>query len=130
MDTAVDTGGASASTGLAVQPAGGTHPTALGPCLYVGMGETSMVEQLNAWGIARDGDMLDLRANLGNTQTVLAAAFDQARSALNAIVDGFRTEAEVMRQQTQNEAAQGLARLEHVVAAARQRFDAQDMRFT
>ena len=131
MDTAaLDTAAASASSLAAVQPAGGTQTRTLGPCLYVGMGEASMVEQINAWGIARDSDMLDLRANLADTQTVLAAAFDQARSALNAIVDGFRTEAESMRQQTQNEAAQGLARLEHVVAAARQRFDAQDVRFT
>ncbi len=89
-----------------------------------------MVEQINAWGIARDGDLLDLRSNLVATQTVVATTFDQARATLLTIVVDFRTEAETMRQHGQFEATQGLARLEHVVSEARQRFAAQEVRFS
>ncbi len=133
MDTAgLDTAAASASSLAAVQPAGGTQTLlALGPCLFVGMGEASMVEQLNAWGISRDQELLDLRANLAGTQVIISASFDQATAAaLLAIVVDFRNEAATMRQHSQSEAAQSVARLEHVVAEARQRFDAQDVRFT
>ncbi len=39
----------------------------LGPGLFEGMGEASMVACLNAWGIARDSELLDLKANLSAT---------------------------------------------------------------
>ena len=102
----------------------------LGPCLSVGMGEASLVEQMNSWGAARDQEALDLRSNLAATQVVVSTAFDQAKETLYAIVVDFRAEAETMRQHGQYEAAQSVARLELVVAEARARFDAQDGRFT
>ena len=88
-----------------------------------------MVACLNAWGIARDSELFDLKANLSATQVGVASAFDQAKEALLAIVTDFRAEAGTMRQQGQFEAAQSIARLEQVVGEARTKFDVQDMRF-
>ncbi len=90
-----------------------------------GMSEAEAFERLNAWGIARDGDALDLKANLATTQAVVASTFEQARATLMGIAADFRGEAEALRQHSLYEAAQGLARLEQVVAEARHRFDAQ-----
>ncbi len=92
------------------------------------MSEAEVFERLNAWGIARDGDALDLKANLASTQAVVAATFGEARATLLTIVGDFRLEAETLRQHSLYEAHQGLGRLEHVVAEARLRFDAQDAR--
>ena len=117
---------AAADVGTLV-PAGGT---ALGPCLFEGMREASLVASLNAWGIARDHEMLDFKANLSSTQVGVSSAFGQAKETLLAIVTNFRAEAEATRQQGQYEAAQSVARLEQVVAEARTRFDAQDGRFS
>ena len=121
MDTAA------ASEGSLV-PAGLTQ-TMLGPCLFEGMGEQSLLSTLNAWGTARDREMLELKANLGATQVGVSSAFDQAKEALFAIVTSFRAEAGTMRQQGQYEAAQSIARLERVVGEASTKFDAQDARF-
>ena len=98
----------------------------MGPCLREGMGEASMIAQLNAWGAARDRDMLSLRADLSATQVGVSEAFTQAQEAARAIVSDFRLEAATMRQQGQNEAAQAIARLEAVVGDARARFAVQD----
>ncbi len=107
-----------------------TGQTFLGPGLTVGMGEASMVPCLNAWGAARDSELLDLKANLSATQVgVSSASFDQAKETLLAIVTDFRAEAGTMRQQGQYEAAQSVARLELVVGEARAKFDVQDVRF-
>ncbi len=130
MSTAdLDIAAASASS-LAAVPAGGVTQAVLGPCLFVGMGEASMVERMNAWGVARDQEALDLKSNLAATQVVVSTAFDQAKETLHDIVVDFRAEAETMRQHGQYEAAQSVARLEQVVAEARTRFDAQDGRFS
>jgi len=110
-----------------MRPAGETRT--LGPGLVLGMSEAEVFERLNGWGIARDGDLLDLRSNLGDTQAIVATTFDQARATLMTIVSDFRLEAETMRQHSVYEATQGLARLEQVVAEARHRFDAQEARF-
>ncbi len=117
--------GASAST-LAMQTGGGTRM--LGPGLMQGMGDAEAFERLNAWGIARDGELIDLRASLANTQAVVNATFAEARTMLMTIVGDFRLEAEALRQHSLYEAQQGLTNLERVVAEARQRFDAQDAR--
>ncbi len=69
----------------------------LGPCLFEGMGEASLVERLNAWGVARDREVLDLRADLGATQFGVSTAFEQAKETLLSIVTDFRPEAETMR---------------------------------
>ncbi len=121
MDTA-----AASESGLV--PAGLTR-TMLGPCLFEGMGEPSLISTLNAWGTARDREMLELKASLGATQVGVSSAFDQAKETLLAIVTNFRAEAETMRQQGQYEAAQSVARLEQVVGEARAKFDVQDARF-
>ena len=121
---------ADASAGVlafTAQPAGGTR--ALGPGLAPGMNDAEVFERLNAWGIARDGELLDLRANLAQTQTVVAATFEQARDTLLSSVVDFRTEADTMRQHSLYEATQNLSRLEQVVTEARHRFDAQGARF-
>ena len=126
---------AASAGSLALHDAGGaplgpqTFAMALGPCLSVGMGEAATVAVLHSWGATRDGEMLALKADLSATQAGLPSAFDQAKATLLAIVVDFRTEAETMRQHGQYEAAQSVARLEHVVAEARQRFDAQEVRF-
>ena len=119
---------ADSAVGLAIT-AGGSA-TYLGPGLAAGMSEAEVFERLNAWGIARDSDLLDLKSNLVATQVVVSTSFDQAKETLLAIVANFRAEAETMRQHGQYEAAQSVARLELVVAEARTRFDAQDVRFT
>ena len=80
---------------LTLQAAGAS--VQLGPCLAEGMGESSLVACMNAWGIARDREvlelksdvgiaMLDLKANLGLTQVEVAAAFEQAKEVLNHII--------------------------------------------
>ena len=94
------------------------------------MVDAEVFERLNAWGIARDGDALDLQANLASTQAVVASTFEQARATLMGIAADFRGEAEALRQHSLYEAAQGLSRLEQVVAEARHRFDAQEASFT
>jgi hypothetical protein len=146
MDTASEADVAAASaaasaSGLAVFAAGGA-PTAgqVGPCLMVGMGEAATVASLNSWGAARDselvqlrlivaahaGELGQLRGDLGTTQTVVASAFEQAKAALQAIVDNFRVEAAKLRYDGEVAAVQSLSRLEVVVGEARARFDAQD----
>ena len=96
-------------------PAGYTQTAMLGPGLTAGMGEASLVAALNAWGTARDQDLLDLKADLSATQVGVSGAFSQAQETLQSIVTNFRDEAETMRQHSQHEAAQSLARLELVV---------------
>ena len=88
----------------------------------------SLIGALNAWGAARDQELVELRANLSSTQVSVAAAFDQAKAALHAIVCDFRLEAETMRQQQANEAALSVGRLERVVEEARLMFGTQDAR--
>ena len=92
------------------------------------MSDGEVFERLNAWGIARDGELVDLRSSLTNTQSVVGSAFTEARATIMTIVGDFRLEAETLRQHGLYEAHQGLGRLEHVVAEARLRFDAQDAR--
>ncbi len=126
-----------ASSGLAMAFAGetfaggGTYTggAALGPCLVDGMGESALIANLNAWGSARDQEVLDLRATLGFTHVSISAAFEQAKEALLSIVASFRGEAENLRQHGQYEATASIARLELVVSEARARFDVQDLRF-
>ena len=62
------------------------------------MTEADAFERLNAWGIARDGEVLDLKASLANTQAAVGAAFGEAHAALLTIVGNFRQEAEALRQ--------------------------------
>ena len=102
---------------------GGTH---LGPGLAPGMGEAEAFGRLNAWGVARDGELVDLRASLASTQAAVGATFNEARGALMTIVNDFRMEAETMRNHGLYEATQNLERLNLVVSEARARFDAQD----
>jgi hypothetical protein len=129
---------ASAAAASASSPAATEGRT--GPCLTVGMGEASTVDALNAWGAARDGELIQLRlvveahdrelvqlrASLGATQNIVASTFEQAKTTLQAIVDSFRVEAAKLRRDAEVEATQSLARLELVVGEARARFDAQD----
>ncbi len=127
-----------AASASSLVPAGGTQTfmpagdtqTQVGPCLYEGMGEPSLIATLNAWGSARDRELLGLKAGLATAQVIVSTTFDQAKETLLAIVVNFRTEAETLRQHGQYEAVQSVARLEHVVAEARQRFDAQEVRFS
>ena len=127
---------AASASGLVLPPVAGAGTpgagtqTRLGPCLFVGMTEASMVEAMNSWGAARDQEVLDLRSNLAATQVVVSAAFEHAKETLLTIVNDFRIEAETMRQHVQHEATQSVACLELVVAEAGERFDAQDGRFT
>ncbi len=144
MDTALgaDVAAASAAasaSGLAVFAAR-REEQQVGPCLTVGMGEAATVASLNAWGAARDSELIQLRlvvaahagelgqlrGDVGLTQTVVASAFEQAQAALQAIVDNFRVEAAKLRYDGEVAAAQSLSNLEQVVGAARARFDAQD----
>ena len=117
MDTASEADVAAASaaasaSGLAVFAAGGAQTTGqVGPCLTAGMGEVATVASLNAWGAARDSELIQLRlvvaahaselvqlrGDLGLTQTIVASAFEQAKAALQDIVDSFRVEAAKMR---------------------------------
>ncbi len=84
----------------------------LGPALAQGMSEAEVFERLNAWGIARDGELVDLRSTLTSLQTAVGATFVEARTTLMSIVVDFRGEAETLRQHSLYEANQGLARLE------------------
>ena len=145
LDSAAASAAASSSS-LATFAAGAGAQTIgqVGPCLTVGMGEVATVASLNTWGAARDseliqlrlvvaahaGELAQLRGDLGSTQTVVASAFEQAKAALQAIVDSFRVEAAKLRYDSEVEAAQSLSRLELVVSDARSRFDAQDVRVT
>jgi hypothetical protein len=94
------------------------------------MGEATMVDQLNAWGAARDQELIELRSTLAATQSAVQTAFDQAKEALFTIIADHRTEAATARQHVQYEAAQSVERLSLVVTEARARFDTQDVRFT
>ncbi len=117
---------ADSAVGLAITASGGQ--TRLGPGLVSGMTEAEVFERLNGWGVARDGELVDLRSSLANTQAVVGATFAEARGTLMTIVNDFRLEAETMRNHSLYEATQNLARLDQVVAEARARFDAQDAR--
>ncbi len=122
-------GAAGSAAGLAIYAGGGGgQQTHLGPGLVVGMTEVEVFERLNGWGVARDGELVDLRSSLTNTQTVVNATFAEARGTLMTIVNDFRLEAETMRNHSLYEATQNLARLDQVVGEARARFDAQDAR--
>mgnify|MGYP000293915451 CR=1 FL=1 len=145
MDTAeLDISAASAAasaSSLATFAAGAGTTGRVGPCLAVGMGEAATVAALNSWGATRDseliqlrlvvaahaGELAQLRGDLGTTQAVVASAFEQAKAALQAIVDNFRVEAAKLRYDAQVEATQSLSRLELVVGEARARFDTQDV---
>ncbi len=120
-------GAAGSAAGLAIT-AGGGGGAHLGPGLAPGMGEAEAFERLNAWGVARDGELVDLRSSIANTQTVVGTMFAEARGTLMTIVHDFRLEAETTRNHSAYEATQTLARLEQVVSEARARFDAQDAR--
>ncbi len=134
MATDAATSAASAGSAVVLTGEGGAAsagaPRHIGPGLAPGMTDTEVFERLNAWGIARDGDLQELASNLARTQDIVSSTFEQARATLFGIVDAFRTEAEVTRQSNYSEAALGLARLEHVVTEARGRFDAQEAGFT
>ncbi len=56
--------------------------TFLGPGLAPGMSEAAVFERLNAWGVARDGELVDLRSSLANTQAVVNATFAEARGTV------------------------------------------------
>ena len=86
----------------------GTRTTGqVGPCLTVGMGEVATVAALNTWGatrdteliqlrllvVARDRELVQLKGDLGATQSIVASAFEQAKAALQAIVGHLRVEA-------------------------------------
>ncbi len=120
---------ASASSSLASIPAGSATQEILGPRLFVGMTEAAMVERMNTWGAVRDQALLDLRSDLLGTQVAVSSTFEDAQATLLGIVVNYRAEAEALRQHGQFEAQQSLARLQHVVAEARARFDAQDTSF-
>mgnify|MGYP000308641655 CR=1 FL=1 len=119
----------SAVGGLAITYGAGVE-TYLGPGLQPGMLDAEVFYRLNTWGAARDSELVDLRASLASTQTIVDATFVEARGLLMTIVHEFRREAEVSRNHGAYEAAQSLACLERVVAEARARFDAQDARVT
>jgi hypothetical protein len=110
-------------------PAGGGTQTALGPNLTPGMGEQNLIEKLNAWGSARDHEILELQAGIRATQVGVSSAFDQAKATVISIVTNFRAEAETLRQHGLYEATSSVGRLEQVVFEARKRFDEQDSRF-
>ncbi len=60
-DVAAASAAASAS-GLAVFAMGRAQTTGqVGPCLTVGMGEEATVASLNAWGAARDAELIQPR---------------------------------------------------------------------
>ena len=120
----------SAVGGLAIMAGGVQQTRSLGPGLALGMGDAEVFDRLNAWGIARDGELLDVRSGLANTQAAVGATFAEARGTLMQIVHDFRLEAETMRNHGAYEAAQSLARLNQVVTEARARLDAQDARVT
>ena len=119
----------SAVGGLAITVGGGGQ-THLGPGLAPGMTDAEVFERLNAWGVARDSELVDLRSSLASTQAIVDGTFTEARGTPMTIVHDFRREAEATRNHSVYEAAQSLACLERVVAEARARFDAQDARVT
>ncbi len=80
------------------------------------MSEAEVFERLNAWGIARDGELVDLRSTLTSLQSAVGTTFAGAHATLLQIIVDFRGEAETLRQHSHYEAQQGLANLEHVVA--------------
>ncbi len=144
MDTALGAdvaaaAAAASSSGLMVLAARRDEQQ-VGPCLSVGMGEAATVASLNAWGAARDAELIQLRlvvaahagelgqlrGDVGLTQTVVASAFEQAQAQLQSIVANFRVEAAKLRYDDEVAAAQALSNLEQVVVGARSRFDAQD----
>ncbi len=68
---ATSAGGALAMTFTAGASAG--VPRILGPGLVVGMNEADVVDRLNAWGIARDGDLQDVTAEVAPHQPAVGA---------------------------------------------------------
>ena len=111
--------GASAGASPLTADASASVPQAVGVGLVIGMAEAEIFNRINDWSTGRDGELRDLRGNLAQTQSIVSAAFEQARSALVSIVVDFRTEAETMRQNSFAEASQSLARPELVVTEAR-----------
>ena len=87
----------------------------VGPGLTTDMGPDATVAALNAWGSARDRELVQLRADLGNTQVVVASAFEQAKETLQAIVANFRVEAATLRSSRAVEATQSLSRPQQVL---------------
>jgi hypothetical protein len=83
------------------------------------MSEAEVFDRLNGWGIARDGELVDLRSIIANTQTVVGTIFAEARGTIMTIVHDFRLEAETTRNHSAYEATQTLARLEQVVQVLR-----------
>ncbi len=57
-----------------------------GPMLQMHMGEAALIERLNAWGSAKDRDILALRADLLATQVGVSGAFSQAQETVQGIV--------------------------------------------
>ncbi len=78
IDAAVDAAASESSLVLPALPASGAQTfgaqtfSQTGPCLFVGMGEAGMVERMNAWGVAREQEALDLRSSLAATQAVVS----------------------------------------------------------
>ena len=79
MSTDAAAGAASASSALATTGEGGAAsagaPRHIGPGLAPGMTDTEVFERLNAWSIARDGDLQDLAGNLARTQDIVSSTF-------------------------------------------------------
>ncbi len=68
---------------------GGVSASALRPIglgLAPGMNDAEVFERLNAWGVARDAELVDLRTSLASTQTIVDATFVEARGTLMTIV--------------------------------------------
>ena len=134
MDTAAhDSAGASSSALAETTRTRAEGQAVFGPCLFETMSEPALVAALNAWGSARDREALALRADLTATQAGVQAAFEQAQAGVSTtllnIIEAFRAEVEMMRQQSYYEAQQSLERLERVVSEAGARFGDQDSRF-
>ncbi len=109
---------ADSAIGLAIGYGGGAQQY-VGPGLMQGMSEAEVFERLNAWGIARDGELFDLRSNLNNLQSVAGATFAEARTMLMQIVVDFRGEVEPLLQHSLSDAAQLLSLPVFVVSYAR-----------
>ena len=69
-----------------------------GPQLVLGAGEAALVDSLNDWCRRVDaslglmsGAFSDLRTEVAGTQTVLVATIQEAKIALGAMHEGFRT---------------------------------------
>ena len=116
LNAAAAEGASASALAQRAEPAGGLQP---GPGLYLHMGEAALIDALNAWGGAKDREVLSLKADLLATQVGVSGAFSQAQETVQGIVDAFRDEAQTMRQTTFYEATQSVARLELVVAEAR-----------